>query len=178
MACTQALQRQTPGGVYAGDAQDGRADMIAFRPCTDLPLGIRAPSRPCRLRIERVCLGDQRAAAIAVYAAGADVDQTPGQTAARKCREKVAGAGVALALAGRRREMQYGIGQPGDAREARAVIQVARNRRNAKRAQCGAFGRVAHQRVHPVAPGQHRNRTQRDVAATRYQQSSHAGIMR
>jgi len=124
-----------------------------------------------------------RASAIAIHAAGADVYQPLGQAsppalALRQRAEQIARARVVNTAVRWRSKMQHRVGQSGDTREAGAIIQIAKQRRRAKRAQPCALGRIAYQRIHPITLGQQWDSPQGDIAAAHNQQSSHGVIMR
>lgn len=174
----QALQRQATHRIDAGDAQDIEDHVVSFCPGADLLFGIHPAPCPYCLWIERVCFVHAGAAAIAVYAAGADVDETPGQRALRQCGEKVAGARVGYAIIRRRSKVQHRIGQPGNARKTETIVQVARHRDDACRAQSATALRAARQPEQAAACSPQWRNPQRDVSTADDQDPVHAAIMR
>ena len=70
-----ALHRQTFGGVDAVYAQDAHSRTTALAPATQLPFGVDTSLRPEGGRSGTACLADPGSAAIAIDAAGADVNQ-------------------------------------------------------------------------------------------------------
>ena len=74
--------------------------------------------------------------------------------------------------------MQHCIGQSADVREAGTIIQITKQRYRAELPYSRALVRIAHQGKHPITPSQHGYGSQRNIAATNNQQSSHGMIMR
>ena len=74
----QTVQRQTLSSVNTRHAQDADIHPAAYRPVTDLPFGIHPKLAARRLRVLRMRLAHPPPAAIAIHAAGADINQTSG----------------------------------------------------------------------------------------------------
>jgi hypothetical protein len=74
--------------------------------------------------------------------------------------------------------VKHRIGQPGNARQTVAVIQIAMDGGGSQRLQSGDAGAAAHQCVHAVAPEQQGNNTQCNIPAANDENALHAPIMR
>ena len=119
-AAGQALARIAAGaveGVDAGHTQDRHGDAAGAAEDAPARFRIGAPARPFARRPDRARLVDEGTAAIAVDAAGRGVDE-PAQAARSGQRaDEPRTAQIDRARAGRRREVQHGVGEVGEAGE-------------------------------------------------------------
>ena len=143
-AALDAFQRQAVGGIDAGRAQDAHLHPQRFAPGAQLALGVDPPHRAAVHRRHRTRLGHPVAAAIAVHAAGADVDQRPRRAVPGQRVQQMGRARIGPALIGRRRKVEHAV----DARQALqrgGRVEVADVGRHAQRAQVGgALGAADH----------------------------------
>ena len=173
-ARADALERQAVGGVDAGHAQDDHTDTAAFAPTPRSCV----PRRRGAAR-DRVCgrsammLVHHRAAAVAVHAAGTDVDQTLWYARAPSERaDQMRGPRIPRPLARRRRKVQNVVREPCQTRERGRVIEIAwQLGRCHSRAATSRRSRGAGQRIQAVAPAQQPHHAQRHVATADDQES-------
>ena len=162
-ALLQALERQAVLRIDAGHAQDRQPGAGGHGPGAQHPFGIDAAQRARIARRRRALLANQRTAAVAVDAAGADVDHAP-DLAQR--RHQAARAQVLRPLLLRRREMQHPGCQAAQARQGVRAVEIGHHRHGAGGAQGGAALRLAGEGEHAEAAVQQRQQAHADVAAT------------
>ena len=87
------------------------------------------------------------------------------------------GARIARAAVGWRRQVRHVVSESGERRERGRLVEVARDRRHAERAQQREAPRVAGERVDAAAPREQRDHALRDVAEANDEQASHNPIL-
>jgi len=126
-----------------------------------------AAMRTRRLRVTRPRLADLSAGAIAINAAGADVDEALRYNP-RFCQrgDQPCGARIIAAVAGRRRKVQHREGRQTQPAETAQLIEVARDRRDAVISQLRNVLRPARETIQPHVGAQKIGGSNSDVAAT------------
>jgi hypothetical protein len=102
---------------------------------TQTLLGVDAAAGALGRRPRRRALVGERAGAVAVDAAGRAVDEPAQARRPRQRGGEVTRARIAGARRRRRREMQDGVGETGEAGERRRLVEVAAQRQRTRRAQ-------------------------------------------
>ena len=94
---------------------------------TDRALRIHPPDGTLGARPDRPGFSDQIALAISIDATGGGIDQGRRKTAQSQGLNQGSGSGVVPALRGRRRQMDYAIGQASQTPQCLTLIQIAQN---------------------------------------------------
>ena len=138
MLASQPLARMAANAVTrvdARNAQDADAHMGALAEAPQLRFSVDAPCAAVGGWAGGACFVEPRAACIAIHAACAAVDDAPRRRAARERLQQVRGARITAAGGGWRRKVQHGIGHASDSRQARCIVKVADDGRDAGCAQ-------------------------------------------
>ena len=128
----QPIERQARLGVDSRRAQDRQSHAIPCRPAPKTVLGRNAAVRARRFGVTRPRLADPYTRAIAIDAAGADIDESLRYNPRFcQCGDQPRGARIIVAIAGRRREVQHRERRQAQPAEAAQLIEIAGDRRDA-----------------------------------------------
>ena len=171
----QSFKWQSVAGVDARYAQDADAAALAAGEIAQYRLGVEAATGTCRLWIGASCLADDGTLAIAIDAAGADINDLLRWTlsGAGERGQQVARAPIGVAGVGRWCKVDDDFGDAREATQGRRLIEIADDRRGAHGAPTGGFFPMAQEREQVIAADQQRHQAPGDVAATDQEQPLH-----